>query len=470
MDEFTLEPIYRIEYFLDAIVNGSENPYEPVYRVEFYLAKLAGTDVEIPDPVYRIEYYLAKLCGEDVEIPEPIYRTEFYLAAACGEEVETPDPIYRVEYWWAEVASALSTWTWEKIVAKLAAGKTIPDGVEFTVPHATHGNTDGLITFITRRCNVDKVHGDPTKPTCTIQAKYLLSANGGTSAATFQYDRPESPFPPLETAIPANTVVQFQVVIAYGSWPVGTYHFTPTADLPVGACLTISGYQNTALTSLKVQCWTDQTCVTKIGEYEIASGDGSATVDLGGWQNHPQRVSYGSNNEPESNNFLWLNTIGNMRENWTPQTPFDTMTTNFGATTVGFLGGFPEEFRAHLGLADIDNLTNTVYECPPVEKNKKITHTGKIWLASRKEIYGSNENANEADETQFPYFAEVGTTDSDKLMYAEKAASPTSYWLRTPYASYAISVRICYMGNGGALDYHNATYSVGVAPLAILVP
>lgn len=360
--------------------------------------------------------------------------------------------------------------TWQDVVLALKLGLTVPNGVEFTVPHATHGNTDGLITFITRRCNVDKVHGDPTKPTCTIQTKYLLSANGGTSAATFQYDRPESPFPPLETAIPANTVVQFQVVIAYGSWPVGTYHFTPTADLPAGACLTISGYQNTALTSLKVQCWTDQTCVTKIGEYEIASGDGSATVDLGGWQNHPHRISYGSNNEAESNNFAWLNTIGNMRENWTPQTPFDTMTTNFGATTVGFLGGFPEEFRQHLGLADIDNLTNTVYECPPVEKNKKITHTGRIWLASRKEIYGTNENANEADETQFPYYAEVGTTDADKLMYAEKATSPTSYWLRTPYASYANNVRICYMGNGGALDTTIAHNSYGVAPLAILVP
>ncbi len=470
MDELELTPQFRVEYFLDAIVNSTDCPYEARDRIEMYLERISGADIVTPEPMYRIEYYLAKIAGDDVEIPAPQHRAEFYLAAICGEEVELPEPHDRIDYWLYQWAEASSDWTWQKIVAKLAAGKTIPDGVEFTVPHATHGNTDGLITFITRRCNVDKVHGDPTKPTCTIQAKYLLSANGGTSAASFQYDRPESPFPPLETAIQANTVVQFQVVIAYGSWPTGTYHFTPTADLPVGACLTISGYQNTALTSLKVQCWTDQTCVTKIGEYEIASGDGSATVDLGGWQNHPQRVSYGSNNEAESNNFAWLNTIGNMRENWTPQTPFDTMTSNFGAATVGFLGGFPEEFRAHLGLADIDNLTNTVYECPPVEKNKKITHTGRIWLASRKEIYGSNENANENDETQFPYYAEVGTTDADKLMYAEKAASPTSYWLRTPNASYANYVRFCNTGTGGALNNGYAHNSIGLAPLAILVP
>ena len=159
-----------------------------------------------------------------------------------------------------------------------------------------------------------------------------------------------------------------------------------------------------------------------------------------------------------------------MREIWEPKTPYDVMTTNFGAATQGFLGGFLADFRAHLGLADIDNITNNVYECPPEETNRKITHTGYFWLASRKEIYGTNENANEADETQFPYFKDVGTTDADKLMYAEKAASPTSFWLRTPYASYAYNVRVCYTGHGGALNYNYAYGSYGAAPLAILVP
>ena len=97
MDELT--PIYRIEFFLDAIVNNSANPLSPIYRVEYYLAKIAGEDVEIPTPVYRMEKYLAKLCGEDVELPTPEFRIEFYLAKLCGMEVEVPDPIYRVEYW-----------------------------------------------------------------------------------------------------------------------------------------------------------------------------------------------------------------------------------------------------------------------------------------------------------------------------------------------------------------------------------
>lgn len=104
-----LEPIYRIEFFLDAIVNNTTPP-EPIYRAEFYLAKIAGADVEIPEPVYRMEKYLAKLCGEDVELPDPIYRMEFYLAAICGEDVEVPEPVFRIEYWLNEFQYIYELW------------------------------------------------------------------------------------------------------------------------------------------------------------------------------------------------------------------------------------------------------------------------------------------------------------------------------------------------------------------------
>lgn len=103
MDELT--PVYRVEHFLDTIVNGSANPYDPVYRIEKYLAKIAGEDVEVPTPIYRVEMYLAYLCGMNVTIPEPIYRIEMYLAKKCGMDVETPVPIYRIEYWLDEWAN-----------------------------------------------------------------------------------------------------------------------------------------------------------------------------------------------------------------------------------------------------------------------------------------------------------------------------------------------------------------------------
>lgn len=113
MDQLT--PIYRIEFFLDAIVNNSPNDLDPIYRVEFFLAKIAGRDVEIPQPLSRMEMYLAQLCGESVTLPQPLSRTEQYLAAICGEDVEIPPyPVYRIEYWlaaWAEGGSEIVTVT-----------------------------------------------------------------------------------------------------------------------------------------------------------------------------------------------------------------------------------------------------------------------------------------------------------------------------------------------------------------------
>lgn len=101
----TPTPIYRIEHFLDAVVNETENMLDPISPLELYLAKLAGRDVTIPaEPITRIEWYLAKLCGEEVDIPTPKFREEFYLAKVCGEEVTLQPPVFRAEMWLAKWA------------------------------------------------------------------------------------------------------------------------------------------------------------------------------------------------------------------------------------------------------------------------------------------------------------------------------------------------------------------------------
>ena len=268
----------------------------------------------------------------------------------------------------------------------------IPLGLQFTVPHSVYGNMD----FVVRRKNVDKVMGEPDRPTVTIQSKYLISPNANVNASTFQYDRPEA-FKSVTTAIAAGSVVKF-TAIAYGGWAAGDYHFTAANTIPVGAKLCISGYQNTALTSLSVQVFDSAKATSASATYAISSGSGSATVDLGTWGttacNHPQRISYGSNNEAQSNLFQWLNGdsgSNNMDAIFTPKTEFDMMCTAF-TSMKGFLGGFPEDFRACLGMCEIHNITNTLYETG-YNLNSAYTHGGYFWLASRKEIYGSNETA-----------------------------------------------------------------------------
>ena len=369
-----------------------------------------------------------------------------------------------------EISGRYDLKDYKSIVAAIRAGHgdLIPNGTCFSVPHAVYGDID----FVTRRQNVDKVVGEPDRPTLTIQTKYCISVSAGTSAATFQYDRPEA-FMKVAELIPAGTVCKFTAT-AYGGWTAGTYHFTATNDIAAGSMLCISGYQNTALTSLKVQVFANQKATSASAQYDIASGAGSATLDLGAWEtaghNHPQRISYGSNNEKDSNIFQFLNGDSGanyMDSIWQPQSDFDMMCTSY-TSLKGFLGGFPDDFRECLGLCAIHNITNTVYEEAGYTKNSEYTHSGYFWLPSRKEIYGSNETNSEASEAQFPYYANIGITDADKLGYAKGASSATTEWLRTPHAGTATNVRIVYAGGGGALDGNTATNSIAVRPLAIL--
>ena len=368
-----------------------------------------------------------------------------------------------------EISGRYDLKDYKSIVAAIRAGHgdLIPNGTCFAVPHAVYGSID----FVTRRQNVDKVVGEPDRPTVTIQAKYCISANAGTSAAYFQYDRPEA-FMKVAELIPAGSVCKFTAT-NYGGWVAGDYHFTAAEDIPVGAMLCISGYQNTALTSLNVQVFANQKATSASASYAISSGDGGAGVDLGAWEsaghNHPQRISYGSNNEAQSNIFQFLNGDSGanyMDSIWVPKTDFDMMCTSY-TSLKGFLGGFPEDFRECLGLAAIHNITNNVFETD-YSTGDEYTHNGYFWLPSRKEIYGSDETAKEASEAQFPYYANVGTANADKLGYAKGASSATTEWLRTPLAGSALHVRIVHAGGGGALDSSGAYRSYGVRPLAIL--
>ena len=357
----------------------------------------------------------------------------------------------------------------KNIVAAIRSGNIdkVPNGTVFKRTHAVYGD----IYFVTRAKNQHKVYGEPNRPTITIQALYLLSSAGGSTAATFQYDRPEA-FYSVTEDIPANTVCKF-TTIAYGGWLAGTWNFTATEKIDAGSKLCIDKYQDTALGSCKVRVFANAKATSHSAEYAISSGDGDATLNLGTWGtdcNHPQRVSYGSNNEPESNFFQWLNSdAADFPATWSPQTEWDMLGTGY-AGMAGFLAGFDAEFRGLLGLCAIPNITNTVFESPDsaYQTSKTISHNGYFFLPSRKEIYGSNENSYESAETQFAYYRDFATENADKLMYAKGASSPTTYWLRTPFAGNARSVRICYTGYGGALSDNRAHNSAAVAPLAIL--
>lgn len=358
----------------------------------------------------------------------------------------------------------------KSIVAAIRSGNIdkIPNGSVFKETHDVYGD----IYFVTRAKNQHKVVGDPTRPTITIQALYLLSEGGGSTAATFRYDRPEA-FYKVTEAIPAGTVCKFTTP-TYSSWAAGTYNFTATAEIPVGAKLCISGYADAALTSIKVNVYANAKATSTLAQYTISEGAGVATKDLGTWgtdRNHPQRISYGSNNEAQSNIFQWLNAdtgSGYMDSVYEEKTDYDMMDTSF-TSKKGFLGGFSDEFRSYLGLCEIPNITNNVFEVSPYTANgAKYTHNGYFFLPSRKEIYGSNETNGESDEVQFDYYKDIATSNTDKLMYAKGSTVEKIYFLRTPNEGTTPNVRVCDADYGGALNDCGAGFDVAVAPLAIL--
>ena len=104
MSFFGLTPKFRIEFFYDAILNGTTPPV-PVFRDEMYLAKAAGASVTPPAPMTRREFFLAKLAGMDVDDLVPVTREEIFIAAATnGESVETPEPKFREEFYLMAIA------------------------------------------------------------------------------------------------------------------------------------------------------------------------------------------------------------------------------------------------------------------------------------------------------------------------------------------------------------------------------
>ena len=392
-----------------------------------------------------------------------------------GADVASDSPYYQnnAKYYAEETASLVSNaFTYRKIVEmlRMGQGNLVPNGTTFIVPHAFYGN----IEFVTRGMNIHKVKNNPTKPTITIQSKYALSAdNSSTTPIKFQYDRREA-FAKVGTAIPAGTVCKF-ATIKTGSWLAGTYHFTASDDIPVGCMLGISGSTNKALDTLSVQVFASPKAATAAAQYAISSGDGGATVDFGTMgtdANDAGRVALGSGNDAQSNLFQFLNGNsgdGYMDSIFVQKTEYDMMSPSF-TSLKGFLGGFPADFLACLGLCEIPNLTNNSFEVSPYTPNAHYTYEGYFFLPSRKELYGTIENGNESDETQFPYYAEIGTTDADKILsLKEKETQSARYWLRTPRADvYAYTIHDC-SDIDGHLDSHPADQVTGfIAPLAIL--
>lgn len=177
------------------------------------------------------------------------------------------------------------------------------------------------------------------------------------------------------------------------------------------------------------------------------------------------RKQYGSNNWKESGIRQWLNSNGAAGTWWTAQTDYDVRP-SYANSTAGFLAGLDADMLAVLGSVKKITARNTVTDGGGYDET-----TEKIFLLSRTEVYGGQENAID-EGTVYPYYSQnssltaAGTgADTNRIKYRNGTAQ--YWWLRSPYSGFSSSVRGVYPG--GNISNYDAYSSYGVAPACCII-
>lgn len=220
--------------------------------------------------------------------------------------------------------------------------------------------------------------------------------------------------------------------------------------------------------NVEVKVWDGTTVCADLGTFTARSLTYHTEADTAnsGKRNFTERQAYGTNRWRDCVYRQWLNsdapavdssdttTVSNW---WKPATVFDRVPN--GAKLAGFLNGIDPEFAAVLGeievktaLCDSDKVDGATYD---------ITHD-RVWLQSMTEIFGYNNNGI-AEGSQLAYWG--GAADADRIKYEGSIAR--YWWLRSPYPTYAYSVRVVYPS--GVLNYYDARYAYGVVPACCII-
>lgn len=351
------------------------------------------------------------------------------------------------------VGSQVDISTWEGIQKAVRSGiakDILPVGSQLAVNHSVYGTR---LFDVVAHDYLKSVH-DENAHTMTIQQHDLLPST--------QFDAPEA-FYYADAALAAGTY-NFTLAEAYSSWAAGTYQFTLTQTLPQGGQLAISGYADAAMTSRQVRAYANQTTTTVTESVAITSGSGGTSLGTFGVElNHPQRVSYGSNNYKESAMRQFLGSSAAAGSVWTPQTKFDRPP-SWQSSLAGYQGGLDQDFLAVVGKVVLPCAANNTYEAPDssITKGAKYTLNDEFYLASAREIF--NTNWDVADDSEvFPFYEGAG--NADRIKYRDGSAA--YWWLRTPGSGTAYYVRL--VGSDGTMNNRGAHGAHGLAPACTIV-
>lgn len=245
-----------------------------------------------------------------------------------------------------------------------------------------------------------------------------------------------------------------------------TFQFTLTQNVPAGGVLMFPWSWQVQASTVKVSSYSSRTSTTAIETVSVTEGSGGTSLGTADGKstnlNHIQRSCYGSNNIKESALRQWLNSSATKGNFWTPQTKFDRPP-SYANTLDGFLTTLPDDFKAVVKKRDRKVNTNNVFEVNDT-LNSYYTISDKFWLASRFNVYGSEEVSSVAtDDVFFDYYN--GASNTDRIKYNSSGVARW-WWLDTPYAGNAYNVRLVY--TDGSLYSIGAYNSNGVAPACVI--
>lgn len=350
--------------------------------------------------------------------------------------------------------------TWEgvqKIVRAGTAPDIFPVGTQFTVPHSEYG--DMVFTVVAH---------DHFKSATTKDAHTMTLMANDQLPIEMHFDRMEA-FYSADSDLSRGTY-SFTLTTAVNKWVAGTYKFTISKDISKGGQLYIDGSSDTALTSLKVVNYTNETdpnsgsIITE--SVAITSGNGGTNLGtLGVELNHAERVSHGSNNYRESAIRQFLNSSEIAGKVWNPMTKYDRPPNNV-STTAGFLKGLDETFLSVVGKVVVPCCSNNKYESPDstITMGTKYTVEDRFYLASQMEIFGETTSTIGDDSKLFPYYD--GAVATDRIKRIE--GTNRSWWTRTPTSWGTHVVRIV-TKDGGVSDTHASGSSIGIVPVCTIV-
>lgn len=226
----------------------------------------------------------------------------------------------------------------------------------------------------------------------------------------------------------------------------------------------VSPLREVVESGLTVSVWDGTTECTDLGTFtsqrlEYHTDDGK--------HNFTERQAYGSNRWRDSVYRQWLNsdaaavpssdstTISNW---WKPATVFDRVPG--GAKLAGFLHGLDPTFVKAMGEVEIKT---ALHVCDRVgDATYDITYD-KVFLLSRKNVFGSDEYSGISEGELLEYFN--GATNADRIKYQNGTAR--YWWLRTPYSGIAYIVRI--VSTSGTLYFGDAYGAFGVVPACCII-